>query len=115
MANGPLRTVVRYLRDVASPGDQASPDAVLLRRFVLHRDESAFAALVQRHGPMVLGLCRRVLRNPSDAQDAFQATFIVLACKARSVSRPDLLGSWLHRVAYRVALRARAEDAARRD
>jgi RNA polymerase sigma factor (sigma-70 family) len=64
---------------------------------------------------MVLGVCRRVLNNPSDAEDAFQGTFIVLACKAGSIARPDLLASWLYRVAYRVALRARTEIAVRKD
>ncbi len=69
----------------------------------------------RRHGPMVLGVCRRVLHNASDAEDAFQAAFIVLACKAHSIARPELLGSWLYRAAFRTALRARAEKARRRE
>jgi RNA polymerase sigma factor (sigma-70 family) len=115
MTSGPLRTVMRYLQKVAAPDGGGTSDGDLLRRFVARRDESAFAALVERHGPLVLGVCRRVLQNPSDAEDAFQAAFIVLACKARSISQPDLLSSWLYRVAYRTALRAWAASAARKD
>lgn len=115
MANGPLDTVVRFIRKFSSRGDGPSTDSDLLRRFVTRREDSAFAELIARHGPMVLGVCRRVLNNPSDAEDAFQGTFIVLACKAASIARPDLLGTWLYRVAYRIALRARAEIAVRKD
>jgi HlyD family secretion protein len=88
-------------------------DALLLKRFVSQQDEAAFAALVKRHGPMVLAVCRRVLRNAHDADDAFQATFLVLIRKAASIAQPELLGNWLYGVAYRVAVKARA-NAARR-
>jgi RNA polymerase sigma factor (sigma-70 family) len=104
--------VLRFLRDVVSSVE--APDAELLRGFVRRRDEAAFAALVQRHGPTVLTACRRVLRNEHDAEDAFQATFLVLARKAGSVGRPELLGNWLYGVAFRVAMKARSEAARRR-
>jgi RNA polymerase sigma factor (sigma-70 family) len=82
-------------------------DAQLLESFVARRDEAAFEVLVWRHGPKVLGVCRRVLRHAQDAEDAFQATFLVLVRKASSVGSGRAVGSWLYRVAYRVALRAR--------
>jgi RNA polymerase sigma factor (sigma-70 family) len=92
----------------------AATDAELLERFLTRHEESAFAELVQRHGPMVLGLCRRVLRNQHDAEDAFQATFLVLARKGGSIRRPGSLASWLFHVAQRVARRARANADRRR-
>jgi RNA polymerase sigma factor (sigma-70 family) len=79
----------------------------LLDRFASGRDESAFEALVERHGPMVLGVCRQLLRDPNDVDDAFQATFLVLVRKAGSLRQQELLGNWLYGVAYRVALRGR--------
>src|SRR2546423_10184395 len=92
----------------------ALDDGQLLERFVQHRDETAFAALVARHGPLVLGVCRRVLRHQQDTEDAFQATFVVLARKARSICKQTSLASWLYKVAYRIALRARAANVRRR-
>jgi len=86
-------------------------DAGLLDRFVRARDEPAFAALMDRHGPMVMGVCRRVLRDAHAVDDAFQATFLVLVRKAASLRRPNLLGNWLYGVAYRVARQARAAAA----
>src|SRR6266480_2067506 len=81
-------------------------DGQLLRRFRARGEESAFALLLQRHGPMVLGVCRRLLRQGQAAEDAFQATFLVLARNAASIRARDSLGSWLYGVAGRVALRA---------
>jgi RNA polymerase sigma factor (sigma-70 family) len=83
-------------------------DGQLLEQFVAEGDELAFAALLERHGPMVMGVCRRVLAEPSDAEDAFQATFMVLVRRAASVANPRLLGNWLYGVAHRTALEARA-------
>src|SRR5262249_38076663 len=88
-------------------------DADLLRQFVARRDESAFATLLERHGPMVLGVCRQVL-GAHDAEDAFQATFLILARKAASVRRQASLAAWLQRGAVNVARTARAGAARRR-
>jgi RNA polymerase sigma factor (sigma-70 family) len=113
MANGPL-DLIGYLRGLAAPaGTAALPDADLLRRFARQGDAAAFTALVQRHGPLVLGVCRRVLRHAPDVEDAFQATFLVLARRAGSLARPERLGGWLHGVALRTARKARARAARR--
>jgi RNA polymerase sigma factor (sigma-70 family) len=90
-------------------------DDVLLARFVVRRDDLAFAELVARHGPLVMAVCRRVLRCEQDAEDAFQATFLVLARKAASLRRAESLPAWLHQTAFRLALRARANGARRRE
>jgi RNA polymerase sigma factor (sigma-70 family) len=92
----------------------AGGDRELLDRFARLRDQAAFAALVRRHGPVVLAVCRRVAGHPQDAEDAFQAVFLVLAKKAAAVANPDLLGNWLYGVAVRVARRARRSAARRR-
>jgi RNA polymerase sigma factor (sigma-70 family) len=89
-------------------------DAELLERFVTSQDEAAFAALMARHGPMVFGICRRLLRHTQDAEDAFQATFLILVRKAASIGKRELLGNWLYGVAMRVAARARDMAAKRR-
>ena len=107
-----LLPILRYLRKLGTPID--APDADLLARFISDGDGEAFAALVRRHGPMVLGVCRRILRDGHGAEDAFQATFLVLARKAPSLARPDRLAAWLHGVAYRIALRARSDAVRRR-
>src|SRR5262249_13621686 len=83
-------------------------DEELLEQFVAQRDEGAFAALLRRHGPMVWGVCQRLLVHRQDAEDAFQATFLVLACKAAAIGRRKLLANWLFGVARRAALNVRA-------
>src|SRR5688500_19163823 len=104
-----------HLRRVALGLDAAHlADGQLLGAFVSDRDESAFAALVRRHGPMVLGVCRRVVGNPHDAEDAFQATFLVLVRRATAVNPPGRVGHSLYGVACRTALQARQAPARRR-
>ena len=114
MAGGQLDQFLRSYRQNPSAWEtEGVSDAHLLKRFAANNDQGAFEALVQRHGPMVLGVCRRVLRDANDAEDAFQATFLVLVRKAGGISKPDLLGNWLYGVAYRVAIKARANSARR--
>lgn len=109
----PANQVVDYVRRIAAPESNLS-DAQLLDRFLASRDESAFRQLLQRHAPMVLGVCRRMLVNTHDAEDAFQATFFLLARKAESVRPRAKVGNWLYGVAYRIALKARAAALRRR-
>jgi RNA polymerase sigma factor (sigma-70 family) len=108
-----LRAVFRRLRRLTDPGSTGLSDAELLQRYSSTRDEAAFELLLWRHGPMVHGVCRRLLRRTEDADDAFQATFLTLVRKARTVRRGAAVGAWLYQVAYRVALRARASVAPR--
>src|SRR5947209_12019311 len=115
MATGQLNRVVKHLHATALLADNAAlGDAQLLERYLTRREEAAFAGLVRRHGPMVLGVCRRVLRNAHDAEDAFQATFLVLVRKAASIRPRGMVGNWLHGVACRTAAKARARHAKRR-
>jgi DNA-directed RNA polymerase specialized sigma24 family protein len=108
MADGRLSGVVRHLRGAALLRDGgALSDGQLLERFLRDRDEPAFEALVRRHGPMVLGVCQRILGNVTDAEDAFQATLLVLVRKAASIVPRELVGHWVYGVAYRTALNAR--------
>jgi RNA polymerase sigma factor (sigma-70 family) len=104
--------VLRFIRTLAAPGPGAT-DGQLLARFVRHRDGEAFAALFRRHGPMVWGVCRRVLGDGDTAEDAFQATFLILVRKAGAIGRPEQLANWLYGVACRTAARARALAARR--
>src|SRR5262245_25947437 len=101
----PTRAVT-WLRRLAREPDRRD-DGRLLDAFVNRREEAAFAELLRRHGPLVLGVCRRLLRDPHDADDAFQATFLVLIRKARSIARREQLAAWLYGVAFRTAQKAR--------
>jgi RNA polymerase sigma factor (sigma-70 family) len=109
MAARTLAPVIHYLRQI-DHDDRRDTDADLLWRFVHAGDETAFATILRRHGPMVYAVCRRALCHRHDAEDAFQATFLVLVRKARLIGRPNLLGHWLHGVAYRIALKARSRS-----
>jgi DNA-directed RNA polymerase specialized sigma24 family protein len=102
MSHGQLHMVVRHIRRIVGDGGTEPTDRELLQRFTTARDETAFATLVERHGPLVWGVCRRALRHRQDAEDAFQATFLVLARKAASISRPATLAAWLHGTARHV-------------
>lgn len=107
-----LDPIVQHLYAVSTrPGDRGDED--LLRAFVASRDEAAFAAIVKRYGRLVLGVCRRALRHEQDAEDAFQATFLVLARHAGSIRKGQSLPSWLHGVAYRISGKARHQAARR--
>src|SRR5262245_34038456 len=106
-----LLRCVRRITDHAAP---APDDSALLTRFGTARQPAAYEALVARHGPMVLRVCQHMLGNRHDAEDAFQATFLVLARKAANVRPPGALAGWLHGVAYRVALKARTAALRRR-
>jgi RNA polymerase sigma factor (sigma-70 family) len=110
---GPLLRVLRHL-GTREGSEEGPSDGDLLERYLVRQEETAFAALVARHGPMVLGVCRRVLRHEQDAEDAFQATFLVLVRKGRSVLPRERVGNWLYGVACRTAAHARAAAAARR-
>lgn len=119
MSNPGLQRVMRHIRRLADRrsdlslkrerGEQQSSDQDLLERIIDSNDESAFSALMHRHGPMVRGVCQRLLDQDADRDDAFQATFLVLFHKARSIRKRRSLGSWLYGVAYRIALKARSQ------
>ncbi len=104
-----LQALIGRLRRVVGAAEQTGPsDAQLLERWVQLRDEAAFEVLLWRHGPLVLGVCRRLLRDAGDAEDAFQATFLTLLRKAASIRRGESVAGWLYRVAYRASLKASA-------
>jgi RNA polymerase sigma factor (sigma-70 family) len=107
MARTQLSLVLRHIRRLA--GDGKATDRQLLHRFATQHEEVAFEMLLERHGPAVLGLCRRILRHEQDAEDVFQATFLALARKASSIRKPESLGCWLYGVASRLAFKMRAQ------
>src|SRR5260370_39770902 len=109
MPHTQLNGVIRHLRRaVFLRGVQDLTDGQLLDRYIVHREETAFESLVRRHGPMVLGVCRRILRHHHDVEDAFQATFLVLVRKAASIRPKEMVANWLYGVAHNTALKARA-------
>jgi RNA polymerase sigma factor (sigma-70 family) len=109
MATSQMSEVIQQLRrTILPPRDVERTDAQLLRDYLSTREESSLSLLVQRHGPMVWGVCRRMLRLSHDVEDAFQATFLVLVRKAASIASPDLVGNWLYGVAHQTARKARA-------
>jgi RNA polymerase sigma-70 factor (ECF subfamily) len=110
MAASPINRVLRHARR-ASLIDGDLTDAQFLDCFIARRDEAAFEALVRRHGPMVLGVCRRIAGHVENAEDAFQAVFLVLARNADCVVPRDVVGNWLYGVACRTALKARGKSA----
>src|SRR5262245_48591093 len=110
-----MREVIDHLRQALLPEEGPGlTDAELLDNYVARRDEAAVAVLVRRHGPMVWGVCRRILDDPHDAEDAFQATFLVFVRKAATLDRPSFLANWLHQVARQTARKARSTIARRR-
>src|SRR5213592_4770513 len=115
MGTGQMNGVIQHLRKAVLVRDEASPtDGQLLEDYLSRRDEAALAILVRRHGPLVWGVCRRVLRNHHDAEDAFQATFLVLVRKAARIVPREMVANWLYGVAHQTALKARATTAKRR-
>ena len=114
MANRPVNPLLRFTRRLAAERACSElTDSQLLERFVTSQDEAVFEALVRRHGQVVWWICHRILHNPHDADDAFQATFLVLVRKAASIRPAALVGNWLYGVAYHVAVKARAMSAKR--
>ena len=110
------QATLRHIRGLLATEQTGQlPDGELLERFATRREEAAFAALVRRHGPLVFGVCRRVLHNQHDAEDAFQAAFLALARYAAAVGRRGSVGGWLHRVAYRTAVKARTRSLEREE
>jgi RNA polymerase sigma factor (sigma-70 family) len=114
MATSQINGVIQHLRSILRDGVGLT-DGQLLEDYISHHDEAAFAALVRRHGPMVWGVCHRVLRNYHAAEDAFQATFLVLVRRAAAISSRELLANWLYGVAHQTALKARATAAKRKE
>jgi RNA polymerase sigma factor (sigma-70 family) len=114
MTTRSARMPVQHLRELYGSGTLIGlTDAQLVARYAAHNDGVAFESLVARHGSMVVATCRAILEHDHDVEDAFQATFLVLARKARSVRAAGTLGAWLHRVAYRIAIHAK-NDAMKR-
>src|SRR5271168_1870662 len=114
MATSQMSMVIQHLRRAALLRSVDLTDGQLLECFVGRREKAALEALVRRHGPMVWGVCRRILHNHHDAEDAFQATFLVLVRKAASIVPREMVANWLYGVAHQTALKARATAAKRK-
>ena len=116
MATSQTSEVIQLLRRMAVLRDGTGlTDGQLLEDYLSRRDDAALEALIRRHGPMVWGVCRRVLRNEHDAEDAFQATFLVLVRKAASIASREMLANWLYGVAHQTALNARVTATRRKE
>ena len=113
MATSPMSVVIQQLRTAFGRDGAEMTDGELLTLFLNSRDDAALAALVRRHASMVWGVCHRLLRSHHDAEDAFQATFLVLVRKAASVVPREAVGNWLYGVAHQTAVRLRAMAAKR--
>src|SRR4051812_40508700 len=114
MSANPMTAVMRKLRRIVLARSDKLCEERLLEAFIQSSDETAFETIVRRHGSLVIGVCRRVLRNHHDAEDAFQATFLVLARKAASIVKRGALAHWLYGVAFHASLKAKAAAAKRR-
>src|ERR1700676_4115377 len=116
MATAQLSTLLHHIHKLVDASRIAQwTDRQLLEDFSARHDETAFTELVARHGPMVLRVCRRVLHHEQDAEDAFQATFLVLARNNKSICKRDTVANWLYGVAYRTAMKAKRSAARRRN
>jgi RNA polymerase sigma factor (sigma-70 family) len=115
MAQRPWNPILQHIRSLAARHDSPTCDAELLRQFVAHHDETAFESLLRRHGPMVLRVARRTVGNETDAEDVFQATFLLLARRAGNIRKRESVASWLHGVAHRLALSARGKCVRRQE
>src|SRR5215510_6339455 len=113
MAINQMSEVIRHLRRTVSQRGDERTDGQLLESFLRARDETALAVLIRRHGPMVWGVCRRLLRSHHDAEDAFQATFCVLFQKGATIQDLEMVGNWLYGVAHQTAVRMRTTAAKR--
>src|SRR5713101_7789436 len=114
MAHGQAGIILRYICTILdTQAAKSLTDGQLLERFVERRDESAFSVLMQRHGRLVWSVCRNILHPEQDAEDAFQATFLVLARRAESIRKGESVGSWLYGVDHRVAMKAKKTAAKR--
>src|SRR5579884_429729 len=114
MPDQQLSDVIRYVRRIVGAEDKVRTDRELLAAFTTRNDQTAFTTLVKSHGPMVMGICRRVLHHLQDAEDAFQATFLLLARQSAGIRKQESLASWLHGVAYRMAHNAKRSASRRR-
>jgi RNA polymerase sigma factor (sigma-70 family) len=109
-------TILRHIHNLIESTSTSGPtDTQLLHRYVTQRDESAFAALLRRHGRLVWNVCRRFLHHEQDAEDVFQATFLVLARRAECIHKAEAIASWLYGVAYKIAMKAKRRARKRQD